>query len=208
MRTPRSPRWRQTLALTLAILALFAVPRPAGSPTHSRAVVAIDAMLDVFGVPKADAAGFSTALAGDISDWAFKQTQLPSPPTTLFVALAGTDPGDTCANELASSGAYARAQLNPDTNNSTNTNWNAKDQSSNTSTKSTNKLAITFPTATANWFSGSPILFYFIADSSTLTSGIHCLVSGSITGSGVVILNGNTLSFSAGSPGQLSFTID
>ena len=148
-------------------------------------------------------AGLSQFVETKVLEWMFKQTAFGTAPSTLFVALHSADPGDTGASELSATGSYARAQLNPDTNNSTNTNWNAVDEPG-TAKRISNKLDITFPTATANWNSGSAIGFWAIWDAST--SG-NCLCSGTITG-GLTVNNGNTAKFTGGTPGQLTFTID
>src|SRR5574338_116150 len=129
--------------------------------------------------------GQSNYLEGKLLDWIFKQTSFGTAPTTRFVSLHSGDPGDTGASELGATGSYARAQLDPDTDNSTNTNWNAKGTSGQASTMS-NKLAITFPQATADWNSGSAIQYWALWDAST--SG-NCLWSGTFTGGGVVVLN-------------------
>lgn len=148
--------------------------------------------------------GLSNYVESKLVNWLFKQTAFGSAPTALYVALHSADPGDTGANELAATGSYARAQLNPDTDSSTNTNWNAAGTSGSAATMS-NKLAVTFPTATANWNSGSAIQYFSIWDASS--SG-NCLFSGTISASGVVVLNGTTLSFAGGTPGNLSITVD
>jgi|SRR5215813_11015193 len=149
--------------------------------------------------------GPTQTLEKSILEWLLKQTALPATPTTLFYALHSADPGDTGANELTSTGSYARAQLNPDTNNSTNTNYNAIDQSA-TASKITNKTDIAFPPATANWNGGNPIQYFSIW--STLTAGT-CYWSGTIAGgTGVTVLNGTTLKFTGGATGQLSVTLD
>lgn len=149
--------------------------------------------------------GVSNYLEVKILDWLFKQTAFGAAPTTLYYSLHSADPGDTGASELGATGSYARAQLNPDTNNSTHTNYN-DDTTSGQATVVTNKLDITFPTATANWNSGSPITYWAVWDAST--SG-NCLWSGTIAGgTGVTVLNGTTLKFTGGTPGQLSVSLD
>lgn len=154
--------------------------------------------------PLAHAAnGLSNTVETKVVNWLFKQEAFGTAPSALYIALHSADPGDTCANEI-SGGSYARAQLNPDANSSTNTNWNAAGTSGSAATMS-NKLAVTFPTASGNWNSGSAIQYFSILDAST--SGT-CLFSGTIPPSGVVVLNGNTLSFGAGTPGKLAVTID
>lgn len=149
--------------------------------------------------------GLTDYMEGKVLDWVFKQTAFGTAPTVLYYSLHSADPGDTGASELAATGSYARAQLNPDTNNSTDTNYNAKGTSGAARTMS-NKLDITFPTATANWNSGNPIQYFAIWDASSTG---NCLWSGSIAGgTGVTVLNGTTLKFTGGTPGQMSVTID
>jgi len=150
-------------------------------------------------------AGLTQTTEKNVLEWLLKRTAMPSAPTTIFFALHSADPGDTGASELTSTGSYARAALAPDTNNSTNTNYNAIDQSAAAS-KITNKLDITFPAATASWNGGSPIQYFSIWDASTAGT---CWWTGTIAGgTGVVVLNGSTLKFTGGSPGQLSVTLD
>lgn len=149
--------------------------------------------------------GASQAMEKLVLEWLLKQTTMGTAPSTLFFALHSADPGDTGANELTSTGAYARAQLNPDTNNSTNTNYNAIDQTAAAS-KITNKLDITFPQATADWNGGSKINFFSIWSASSAGT---CYWSGTIAGgSGVTVNNGTTLKFVGGATGQLSITLD
>lgn len=150
-------------------------------------------------------AGISNYLETKVLEWLVKQTAFGTAPSALHVSLHSADPGDTGANELAATGSYARAALAPDTNNATNTNWNAVDEPV-TAKRISNKLDITFPTATADWNGGAAIKFFAIWDAS---SAGNCLVSGAVNGStGVVVLSGNTLKFTGGTPGQLTFTID
>ena len=150
-------------------------------------------------------AGFSTYLETKIMQWMVKRQQLPTPPTTVQISLHSLDPGDTGANELASSGAYARVTMTTDTDDTAPNavNWNVT-AADGTAWAFTNKLPITFPQATADWFSGNPITFAGIWDA----GGTNFLATCSITPSGVVVLNGNTLSFTGGTPGQLKFKVD
>jgi len=147
-------------------------------------------------------AGFSTYIEGKVLEWMFKQTALPSSPTVLAFSLHSADPGDTGASELANANGYARASLAPDTNNSTNTNYNAKSVAGGTTTM-TNKLDIAFPAATADWNSAAAIQYWAIWDSATYGGG-NCLCSGTIGpgGGGVVVKNGTTLKWLGGSPGN------
>jgi hypothetical protein len=148
-------------------------------------------------------AGLSNTDELSVLQWLFKRTTMPAVPTVLAYGLNGTDPGDTGANELAATGAYARAQLNPDTNNSTNVNYNAA-VTVGTAQRITNLLDIVFPTATADWFSAAAIPFWTGWDATTAGA---CRFSGTITG-GVVVRNTNTLRFAGGATGAMSVDID
>ena len=146
--------------------------------------------------------GLSNSLEAALLDWMFKQTAFPTAPTQLHYSLHSADPGDTGANEI-SGGGYARAQLNPDPNNTTNTNYSAK-QTDGTSQYITNAADITFPQATANWNGGNAIQWVGVWSAS---SGGTFYASFQFQGSGVVVLNGNTLRL-LGATGQLRFQID
>jgi len=148
--------------------------------------------------------GVSNYLEQKVLEWIFKKTALPAVPTALYVSLHSGDPGDAGANELGATGSYARAQLDPDANNSTNTNWNALD-TSGVADKTTNKLDIAFPQASADWNGAAAITKFALWDAS---SGGNCLWSGSISGAGLVVLSGNTLRFTGGTPGQFAITLD
>lgn len=149
--------------------------------------------------------GPSQTVEQNVLEWLLKGTAMPAATTARWYALHSADPGDTGANELPGTGSYARAQLDSDANNSTNTNYNAIDQSGAAS-KITNKLDVTFPTATASWNGGAAIQFFSIWTASTAGT---CLWSGSIAGgTGVVVLSGSTLKFTGGTPGQMSVTLD
>lgn len=144
--------------------------------------------------------GFSDYLEGAILDFYFKRTTTPfaTAPTTVYVSLHSGDPGDTGASELSTgTGSYARASITTDTNNSTNTQFNAKGTSGAASTI-TNKATITFPTATANWAAAT---FFGIWDASTAG---NLIFTGTITG-GVQVNNGNTLSLV---DGNITISID
>lgn len=129
--------------------------------------------------------GFSNYLENAILDWMTKRTAFPLVPNTLYISLHSADPGDTGASELTG-GSYARASINTDTNNSTDTQFNAKSDNGQ-ARQVTNKATITFATATGNWTNAT---YFGIWDAST--SG-NLLFTGTITG-GVTINNGNTLS--------------
>jgi hypothetical protein len=158
------------------------------------------------------AAGWSEPIEGSLLDWVFKQTAFPAATATRGFSLHSADPGDTCTNELAATLGYGRAQLDADINNSTHTNYEVQDDAGTTS-RISNKLDITFPTASGgNWNGGSALQFYCVSDSTTVAAG-NCLFCGGIAGGGVVILDGNTLRFTGSTtlgspPGQMTFTVD
>lgn len=151
------------------------------------------------------AAGFSNFMETKIFDWMVRGQAMGSALTNLAVSLHSADPTDTCGSELSSgtSSGYARAPLDADV--TTETNW--QQDTVSTTRRFSNKLNVTFPTATGNWNSSTAIPYWCMWDADT--SG-NCLVCGSITGGGVIILNGNTLSFTGSGtpPGQLTFTVD
>lgn len=146
--------------------------------------------------------GLSAAYEDKLLDAIFKTTTFGLP-ANIFVSLHSADPGDTGTSEI-SGGSYARVQRSPDPDTATNTSWNAK-VDSGTARRITNNGAITFPTATANWNGGSPLTHFGLWDA--LTGGTF-IGSGPIDAAGVVVLNGNTLSFQGGTPGSLRFDID
>lgn len=179
------------------------------------------------------AGGLSNTFEDHVLNALFKQTNVTAP-TTLAIGLAASDPGDTCANELlvnsqcvgsgnpqaccTGSGtgtcnpSYARVSLNPDPDTSTNTNWTAKEDGAGATRRVSNVLDIVFPTATGNWNSGSAIGWWVMLDSATIGSGT-CVASGSITGGGITVNNGNTARFMGSTalgstPGQLRLTVD
>jgi hypothetical protein len=151
-------------------------------------------------------AGFSQTLETKIVDWIFRKTSFGSAPTELWVSLHSNDPGDTGANELSTSvGAYTRARLDPDDPGGA-TSWNTITEPSTAKTV-TNKGDITFPACTASWNSGAAMTYWGLWDGKT-AGGSTFLIAGSISGSGVVVLDGNTLKFVGGTPGQLSVAVD
>lgn len=129
--------------------------------------------------------GFSDYLENALLDWAFKRTTFPAAPTSVQISLHSADPGDTGASELAATGSYARVTFNTDTNNSTDTQFNAK-STNGQARQISNKATITFPTATGNWTTAT---FFGVWDA----AGTNLLFTGAITG-GVTVNNGNTLS--------------
>lgn len=153
--------------------------------------------------------GLCNYMENNILDWMFKQTPFPAQPTALGYSLHSADPGDAGASELAHSAGYERAPLAPDVDNSHNSQYNAKATGSPaTAQKITNLLDITFPPASGDWNSASAILFYTCWTSITYGAG-SALFTGAIGGSGVVVLNGNTLKLiGSGAGGAMSFQLD
>jgi len=146
-------------------------------------------------------AGLSNTLEQNILKWLFKTTNMPNAPTTLWFSLHSADPADTGGNELTGNG-YGRGQLDPDPNASTNAAYTAI-TTSGTNSRIQNVGTINFPQAqTGNWNGGSAILYWGLWDAS---SNGTFLIGGSISPSGVVVLQGNTLSIAAN---QLTFDID
>jgi len=129
-------------------------------------------------------------------DWLFN-TQATTQPTTLYASLHTGDPGDTGAsNEVPSTGSYARVLCSATTQGQY---WNTT-TAANPSVL-TNKLAITFTTATAQWAAGAAITFFAIYDAATVG---NMVCRGTVTPNTNVINSGNTPSFAAG---QLSISL-
>lgn len=126
-------------------------------------------------------------------------------PTALYCCLHTGDPADdgSATNECTSTGSYARVDVTNGTSN-----WNAATTPSNDAPSIvTNKVAFTFPTATAQWASGSAITHFSIRKTSTIgdTTGSNFVCRGTVTPNTNVINTGNTPSFAAG---QLSVSMD
>ena len=143
--------------------------------------------------------------------WMFKQTAFVAVPTELHVSLHSANPTDSrttaAGNELTGNG-YARAQLDPDPNSGTNTNWNSIAGGVGTEQQISNKLDIEFPPASADWNSGSAIQYFGLWAVASGGTDDDYLGNGTITGGGVVVLSGNTLKFLGGTPGNLVFSMD
>lgn len=93
-------------------------------------------------------------------------------PTALYVALYTSGPSDSGGGTEVSGGSYARAQLDP-----SDSNWAA---TSGSDGKTSNSVAITFPSPTANW---GTVSHFGIFDASS--SG-NLLFHGSLTTSKTV----------------------
>jgi len=154
--------------------------------------------------------GLSNTLEDRLQQWMFKRRAFLSAPTQLHYSLHSADPGDTGANELASSGGYARAALAPDTDETTHVNYTDL-ETSGTTRRVSNRLDIVFPTATADWASGADLTHFGVWDAST---GGTFLFGGIINNAGEYhVFNGNTArlmgSLALGStPGQMRLTVD
>lgn len=109
-----------------------------------------------------------------------------TPPATMYIGLSSTTPTEAGGNFTEpSGGAYARVSTAAaDWGAATGT---APATKSNTATK-------TFPTATANWASGSNLTHFGLYDAS---SAGNLLCWGAL-GTAKPVLNGDTASFAAG----------
>lgn len=104
---------------------------------------------------------------------------------TIYVALSSTAPAEDGTNVTEpSSGSYARVATSA-------TDWNAA--TSADPSVVTNANAVTFPTATGDWLTGSDLTHFALYDASS--SG-NVLASGALT-SARSVLNGDTISFAA-----------
>lgn len=133
-----------------------------------------------------------------VLDYLFKQTASGAGPTSVYISLHSADPGDDGSNELASSGAYARAAYATDTDNTTHVQWSAVDTATNPPySRMTNLLPVdTFAEATADWNGGFAIQWF---GAWTLSAAGVYLFGGQIGGgAGVVVLSGVTLVIPAG----------
>jgi hypothetical protein len=130
---------------------------------------------------------FSTFLNNKLIDVSTGKTSYTPP--TVYVALSSTTPAvaGTGVTE-PSGGSYARVTTSGAT-------WNAA-----ASSTTTNASAITFPTASADWASGSNMTHFVFYDAA---SAGNMLGFGSLT-TAKAILNGDTASFA---PSALSITL-
>lgn len=148
-----------------------------------------------------------------VLEFIFKQTAFYTVQTVLAVSLHTADPTDTVATALANEvngNNYGRAATNvtPDINNATFTNWNAIDEPG--ARRITNKLDITFPTASGGaWAAGANLTHWGLWNNITAGAGTADQYIGSAAlSTPVVVLNGQTLKFQGGTPGNLQFTIE
>jgi len=146
----------------------------------------------------------SNYLEQKVLEWIFKKTALPAVPTGLWVSLHSADPGDTGANELAGTGSYAaRGARSGHEQLDEHELECARHERRRRQDHEQARHRV--PTATADWNGQAAITKFALWDAS---SGGNCLWSGTISASGVVVLNGNTLKFTGGSPGQFAITLD
>lgn len=123
----------------------------------------------------------STYQANKVIDHILGKTSYTMP--TIYVGLSSTTPTAGGSNITEpSSGSYARVTTSGST-------WNAASSGS-----TTNAAAVTFPTATADWVSGSNLTYFVLFDAST---------SGNFIGYGALttakaVLNGDAAVFQIG----------
>lgn len=153
--------------------------------------------------------GLSQSWEKKLLDCIFKRTAFFNFPTTLYYSLHTADPTDsetTALSNEVSGNNYARANLNPDTNNTTHANYNSVDEPA-TAQRITNKLEIAFPQATGGaWASGANLTHWGLWTVVSSGTADQYIASGTLTAA-VVVLAGQTLKFQAGTPGAFSFTI-
>lgn len=94
--------------------------------------------------------GASDYLENKLVDHLFRSTPFSKPPH-LFLGLFTLAPGDAGGGSEVSGGSYARAQLDPLDTNWTATQGGTSGVSSGTSRRTSNAVALTFPTPTADW---------------------------------------------------------
>lgn len=127
----------------------------------------------------------SDAHANQMLDLFFSKASNTTVPATLYFGLSSTTPTNTGTNVTEpSTGSYARVAV---TNNSTNFPAASGRQKAN-------GTAVTFPTATGDWVSGSNLTHFVIYDAAS---------SGNFVGWGALttpapVLNGQQASFAIG----------
>lgn len=138
------------------------------------------------------------AMAGSFSDFIelkyknhlFGATAYTAPTPVYFAlwtsALDDTSVGNTAGE--ASSGSYDRVSVTNNTTNFATVTGN---------TAKTNSTDITFPTATANWSSGSNMTYMGVFDANAKTSGDNLLVWADLT-TAKPVNNGDTAKFATG----------
>lgn len=109
-----------------------------------------------------------------------------TPPATMYLALSTTTPTEAGGNFTEpSTGSYARVSTAA-------ADWSAA--SGTAPAVKTNTAVKTFPTATADWSSGSNMTYFGLFDASTAGN----LLAFGLLGTAKPVLNGDTASFAAG----------
>lgn len=110
-----------------------------------------------------------------------------TPPATMYIALSTTTPTEAGGNFTEpSTGSYARVSTAA-------ADWAAASGTA-PATKATSTTK-TFPTATADWSSGSNMTYFGLFDAST-AGNLLCF---GLLGTAKPVLNGDTASFASGS---------
>lgn len=133
--------------------------------------------------------GQTLALTGATATW--------SAVPTLYIAL-GTASADNAFTELAASGSYARAKACAGATQAL-TDWNGTHGTTTGASSGTDgtietAIAVTFPTATADWNTAATIGYFAIYDAA---SGGNLLYSAALT-TARAVTNGTTASYAAG----------
>ena len=106
--------------------------------------------------------------------------------SAVWLGVSSTDPGETGAGSTEpSTGSYARVSVPALT-------WAAASGGQKTTSS-----PLSFPEATAQWLSGVPVAYWFLANSATIGNTSSILLSGALA-AGKVIDTGDTLRFNAG----------
>jgi hypothetical protein len=140
----------------------------------------------------------STYFQQSIAKWAVRNTQMPTPPTSVYISLHTGDPAQTGANEVtttAGSGwvGYARQSVTTGTSGTGAGSGFGAPAASGTLQQSQNGSTITFPASASN--SGTVTVTYFgVWDA--LTSGNY-LMGGALSASQVIGANAAGPSFAA-----------
>lgn len=144
-------------------------------------------------------AAWSNWAENKIADHVFRGVAWTAP-TALHVALFTAAPSDAGGGTEVTGGSYARVNLAPSTTNwaATNAAGSTVNPSAGTSGTTSNNVAITFPTATADWGTVTHVAIFDAA-----TAG-NMVVWGALT-SPQVVNSGGTFSFAIS---QLQFQVD
>lgn len=168
----------------------------------NRILAIIAVALTVFLPQMASATSLSDYAENKLIDWLVRG-QTFTPPTTWYVALYTDTCADASAGTEATGGGYARVAVTASL-----ANW-AGTQAAASTTASTgtggttsNNAAITFPTSTGPWSTGSNMQSVGFTDASTAGNRLICI---DLTSPFAVTASGVTLSFPAAA---LTFQID